>query len=99
STDASRAVNLGGGSAIGQYANIDVNNVNFIDGNAGHFFTAPGVTGSFPVNVDLTSLPWLRFDWNQDGDHNNNLALPPATISFQQYRGHDRIIYWREVFE
>jgi hypothetical protein len=99
STDANRAVNLGGGSAIGQYANIDVNNVNFIDGNAGHFFTAPGVTGSFAVNVDLTSLPWLRFDWNQDGDHNNNPTLPPATISFQQYRGHDRIIYWREVFE
>ena len=53
-----------------------------------------GNSGDVDIDVDLTSYPWLQFDWNQDGsliDH------PTIKASFGQYRGHDRIIYWREV--
>ena len=62
-------------------------------------FSAPNDTGQFPVSVDLEDYPWLRFDWNQDGDHSNDSTLPDATINFGTYRGHDRVIYWRERFE
>lgn len=36
---------------------------------------------------------WLQDDWNQAGE----LAAPSAQATFGVYRGHDRIIYWREV--
>lgn len=98
--DGNRTVALGGGSTLGNYGSLQPTEVVFTNGNAGHFFTAPSPgTGSFQVNVNLTTMPWLRFDWNQDGNHNNDTALPPANIGFGQYRGHDRIIYWREVLE
>lgn len=56
-----------------------------------------GNTGNFKVDIDLTNYPWLLFDWNLDGDYSNDTALPSAQFSFGSYRGHDRIIYWREV--
>lgn len=37
--------------------------------------------------------PWLQFDWNGTGFED-----PEAEISFGQYRGHDKIIYWKEVY-
>lgn len=36
---------------------------------------------------------WLQGDYNGDG----TLTNPAATATFGVYRGHDRIIYWREV--
>lgn len=96
-TDANRTVSLSGGTTQGIYANLSAAGVAFTNGNAEHYFSAPNPgTGNFIVNVDLTSLEWLRFDWNQDGNFNNDTALPPANFGFGQYRGHDRIIYWRE---
>jgi MSHA biogenesis protein MshQ len=47
------------------------------------------------VGVDLTSMSWLRFDWNQEGDY-ADVLLPNANFEFGTYRGNDRIIYWRE---
>lgn len=35
---------------------------------------------------------WLEGDWNQDGV----LEDPAATATFGVFRGHDRVIYWRE---
>lgn len=97
--DAHRTVALNGGSTQGQYTDLQTHAVIFADGGAGHFFSAPGTgTGNFQVDVDLQALPWLRYDWNQDGDFSNDLELR-ANFGFGQYRGHDRIIYWREVFE
>ena len=95
---ANSVVAVGGGITTGTYANISGSAVNFQSGSAGHFFTAPGAgnTGDFQVDVDLTNYPWLRFDWNSDGDFSDS-ALPPATYTFGSYRGHDRIIYWQEV--
>ena len=66
-------------------------------GTFGLMFSPPGAgnTGSFPININLLNYPWLRFDWNQDGSY-DDISLPEATISFGSYRGHDRVIYWRE---
>lgn len=107
--NANRTVDLGGGnSTFGSYdinydvsdgeSHIDLNEVSFTAGTSFHFFTAPGVTGNVLVDVDLTDLDWLRFDWDGDGDYDNDTSLPTATINFQTYRGHDRIIYWRERY-
>jgi MSHA biogenesis protein MshQ len=92
-------VPLSGGSTQGVYQNLGSTDVIFNAGNAGHYFTAPGSgTGSFNVGINLTNYPWLRYDWNQNGNHNDDVALPDANFGFGSYRGHDRIIYWREVF-
>jgi len=68
-------------------------------GDSGMFVGAPGAQGFFRVDVDLTNFPWLQFDWDQDGDNNDadDFDLPRFTVTFESYRGHDRVIYWREV--
>jgi Concanavalin A-like lectin/glucanases superfamily len=98
-TDINRNVSLSGGSTQGQYKSLMPTQILFTLGDAGQYFTAPVTgTGSFNLGVDLTAYPWLRFDWNQNANHNDDTALPNANIGFGSYRGHDRIIYWREVF-
>jgi len=92
-------VPLSGGSTQGNYQTLLPTQVLFTSGKAGQYFTAPITgTGSFIVKVDLTAYPWLRYDWNQNGNYNDDIQLPNANIGFGSYRGHDRIIYWREVF-
>jgi MSHA biogenesis protein MshQ len=100
SVDANRTVALTGGSTTGIYGpGFSATHVVFSAGNAGQQFTSPnGGTGRFVVGVNLTSLPWLRFDWNQDGDY-SDVSLPNATFEFGSYRGNDRIIYWREKLQ
>jgi hypothetical protein len=68
----------------------------FSSGDAGLGFTAPGSgnVGRFDLGANLANYPWLQFDWNGDGNYNND---PAAVITFGQYRGNDHIIYWREV--
>ena len=95
---ANRTLTIGGGSTTGSYGDDSASAINFSAGDADHFFTAPGTgnTGSVSVDVDLSSYPWLRFDWNGDGSF-TDAALPTATFSFGQYRNHDRVIFWQEV--
>jgi MSHA biogenesis protein MshQ len=95
---ANRSTQVGGGSTTGIYADLDATSVKFAAGDAGHYFTAPGAgnTGSFTVDVDLTEYPWLRFDWNGDGDYSDS-SLPTANFTFGNYRGHDRVLYWHEL--
>ena len=72
-------------------------------GGASLSFAQPGLaapgdnhSGSIALEVDLTTLPWLRFNW--DGSVDGSLEdAPVSAATFGQYRGHDRIIYWREV--
>src|SRR5690606_25923770 len=107
-TPANRTVSWSGGSTQGIFQHLQneptADHVLFNEGSGNLYFSAPGAqrpanSPTFPVFVNLDEIPWLRFDWNQDGNHNNDTALPPANIGFGQYRGHDRIIYWREVLE
>ena len=53
-----------------------------------------GNVGDVKIEVDLSSQPWLQYDWDADGSLDDH---PAIKATFGQYRGHDRIIYWREV--
>lgn len=94
-----RTVTVGAGSSVGTYTSLAGSAVNFSTGDAGHYFTAPGSgkTGSFSVEVDLSSYAWLRFDWNADGNYSNETTLPTARYTFGTYRGHDRILLWQDA--
>lgn len=39
---------------------------------------------------------WLTFNW--DGSADNSQEDPKASVSFGQYKGHDKVIYWKELF-
>jgi hypothetical protein len=58
------------------------------------------VTWSAPIEqrygkfrFPYASPTWLQYDWNGSGFED-----PQAEITFGQYRGHDKIIYWKEVY-
>lgn len=95
---ANRSPAVGAGSTTGTYANLNATAVVFTNGDAGHYFSAPGAgnTGSVRVQTDLTDYPWLRFDWNGDGIFSDT-SLPDAHFTFGNYRGHDRMLYWIEA--
>lgn len=106
-TPANLTVALTGGTTTGQYGvtaaqntSVTAANIGFATGSANHSFSTPtsSATGTFTVTVNLASYPWLRFDWNQDGNY-SDATLPPARYTFGSYRGHDRVIYWRERFQ
>ena len=87
----SSPVSIGSGSS-----NFSFNSPLTLAENENFSLSLPGAgnSGDVDIVVDLTNFPWLQFDWNQDGsliDH------PTIKASFGQYRGHDRIIYWREM--
>ncbi|MEY8198738.1 MAG: LamG domain-containing protein, partial [Colwellia sp.] len=46
------------------------------------------------MGVSYGTHNWLKYDWDNDGDDDD----PSATATFGLYRGNDRIIYWREVY-
>lgn len=54
----------------------------------------PGEGGDGTLLWTFDVDPWLEFDWDGDGSNDDD---PTATVSFGSFRGHDRIIYWREV--
>ncbi len=83
------AIPVGGGSSNFTYAGpLSAGQGNFL-------FSSPGSgnTGTLNLEVDLSAFPWLQFDWYGTGavDH------PDVKATFGVYRGHDRIIYWREL--
>ena len=64
--------------------------------------TAPGDgnAGTVDIELDLSptglNLPWLQFRWpHDDQDFNEN---PRATLEFGQFRSHDRVINWQEIY-
>ena len=59
------------------------------------YFTAPNTPGE--VRLKQHVEPWLKWYWNYDGDKPNDLYDPRASAFFGTYRGHDRVIQWREV--
>ncbi|MBB3168753.1 DUF6701 domain-containing protein [Simiduia aestuariiviva] len=80
---------------LGSQTCMTASEVGFCQGFAGVAYGATGVTGSYPVEVNLANYPHLRFDWDGDGNYGDT-QLPRFTINFENYRGHDRIIFWRE---
>ncbi len=62
--------------------------------------SAPGEGNSGTVNITLNlsaaGLSYLGFEWDdQDNDYNED---PSAQLEFGQYRQHDRIINWQEIY-
>ena len=55
--------------------------------------SAPGAGNDGSVDVTVDAPIWLEYDWSGGGDED-----PKGTASFGHFRGHDRVIYWREVF-
>ena len=64
-------------------------------------------TGRVLVELDLSiiSLPFLQYDWRTAGEvydeepeganYDDN---PRGTIEFGSYRGHDRVLNWKEIY-
>ncbi|MBL4631859.1 MAG: LamG domain-containing protein, partial [Paraglaciecola sp.] len=64
---------------------------------------APNTIGEVKLQLDPSNDPtgwsdYLNYDWNGDGFINAG-DRPEATITFGLFRGNDRIIHWREVFD
>ncbi len=62
--------------------------------------TAAGENNSGTVDIELDldalSLPFLQFRWpHENNDYDEN---PRAQIEFGQFRSHDRVIYWQEIY-
>lgn len=55
---------------------------------------SPGEGNQLEFPLLLEQPDYLFFDWDGDG----TIQPPSAIITFGQYRGNDRIINWREVF-
>jgi MSHA biogenesis protein MshQ len=49
------------------------------------------------VTAPLQVEDWLKWYWNWDQVSPTQLYEPRASVYFGRYRGHDKIIYWREV--
>lgn len=60
-------------------------------------FSAPGAgnTGYINVNTLISSgLPWLTYNWNQNGTGNQS---PNAVITFGNYQGSSKMIFLKEL--
>ncbi|MGI2225735.1 DUF6701 domain-containing protein [Shewanella frigidimarina] len=55
------------------------------------------VTYRGQVTAPLHVEDWLKWYWNWDQASPTQLHDPRASAYFGRYRGHDKIIYWREV--
>ena len=66
-------------------------------GDADLSFTPPGPTddGYVDITVNLPGLgmTWLRYDWDGDGNHDDD---PTARVSFGLFSGPMQFIYIRE---
>ncbi|MGI2117953.1 DUF6701 domain-containing protein [Shewanella oncorhynchi] len=59
--------------------------------------TTSGLPYRGQVTAPLDVQPWLEWYWNWNGVSPADLTEPRASAYFGRYRGHDKIIYWREV--
>jgi len=66
----------------------------FAAGDGGLVFSAPGSEGNIQVQVDLSSSPWLQYDWDGDGTQEG----PSARATFGIYKGSQHHIYLRETY-
>ncbi len=59
------------------------------------YFSIPNSAGEIQLKQHVE--PWLKWFWNFDGDKPDELYDPRATGYLGTYRGHDKVIFWREV--
>ncbi|MGE6451314.1 DUF6701 domain-containing protein [Shewanella baltica] len=59
--------------------------------------TSSGAPYRGQVTTPLDVPTWLEWYWNWNGVSPTDLTDPRASAYFGRYRGHDKIIYWREV--
>jgi MSHA biogenesis protein MshQ len=61
---------------------------------------APGASNRGTIDIEYDIYSWLKYDWNWNGVDTKTLGEnPTASATFGLFRGNDRIIYQREVFE
>ncbi|NQZ08960.1 MAG: hypothetical protein HRT35_17535 [Algicola sp.] len=53
------------------------------------------IVGYVPVTIRNLDA-WLRFNWDEGVDGIGDTDLPTQNATFGQFRGNDRVIYWRE---
>ena len=89
----------------GQTTRLSLANAPLLAGDAGLSLCPPGNPACTPtpgnegwvdLRLDLGLRPWLRFDWDGDGTHDND---PTARATFGIYRGNDRQIHLRRLFD
>ncbi|MFQ3248461.1 MAG: MSHA biogenesis protein MshQ [Glaciecola sp.] len=69
----------------------------FVSGkNSAIELQATGTGNQGEVGVAYEAYDWLKYDWDNDGTYDDD---PSAVATFGIYRGNDRIIHWREVFD
>jgi len=56
---------------------------------------APGSGNQGQIGVSYDAYDWFKYDWDNDGAYDNS---PSSVATFGIFRGNDRTIYWREVF-
>ena len=74
-----------------------------LSGNGGLILSAPNSVGSIDISVILgpsgANLPWLRYDWPEDGNLDGLFDDDPsARATFGIWSGRDQLIYMREVY-
>jgi MSHA biogenesis protein MshQ len=97
STASNLTINIGSGTdnSAGSSTNVNLSTTDLVlvsgDGNLS--FSAPSDSdrGSFTIDVDLTDLPWLKYDWDLDGSHDD--SPPTATGTFGIFGGHDKVLF------
>jgi MSHA biogenesis protein MshQ len=57
--------------------------------------SAPGSGNDGSVDMTLSVSSWLLYDWDGDGNHDNN---PTGTATFGIFGGNDATIYRRELY-
>jgi MSHA biogenesis protein MshQ len=86
-----------GNLAAGETIPSLVTNISAGEGEIRFSAAGLGNEGSVMFEYDtstITNLPWLNTENDGDSDYGDN---PLGTITFGQFRGNDRMIYWREI--
>ncbi|WP_434358290.1 hypothetical protein NF212_01770 [Parasalinivibrio latis] len=60
-----------------------------------HWLSNQGFEGEVTASVPMPA--WLKYYWNWDGSSPNANVDPRASVYFGIFRGHDRVVFWREV--
>jgi hypothetical protein len=97
STSSNLTIDIGSGTdnSTGSSINTDLTSADLVivSGNGNLVFSAPNDNnrGSFTVDVDLTDLPYLAYDWDLDGSHDD--SPPTATGTFGVFGGHQKVLF------